>query len=108
MGNIRLTHVTNASNIPSILKEGLDPKYATMRRAAVWTVLASQTQWSLFHCLSKKRNKGLSSADMVEIIISVPRSWVKKHGSQTAARGIKQFWIDRVVPANRIKSITPL
>ena len=76
---MRLIHVTAKHNLDSIKANGLDPKFATMKRRAVWGVSPSNEAWAVAHTLGKPRAAGLSIHDHVTIEVDVPRSWLRRH-----------------------------
>jgi len=97
---MRLVHVADKKNLDSICENGLDPKYATGKRRAVWAVTVANESWAIAHTLGKKRAKGRTIHDHVTIEIEVPRSWLRRH-----AKGV--WYCDRVIPMERFVYITP-
>jgi len=95
---VRLIHVTDRRNLPSITERGLDPAYATGKRSAVWAVAPKNESWAILHTLSKPRAAGRTVADHVVLVVDVPRSWLRRH-----AAGV--WWCDRVIPTERIAVI---
>jgi hypothetical protein len=78
---MKIYHVTNRSNLKSILKGGLDPKRAKGKRKAVWGVVVSRVEWALVHVLTKPWNKDATLADLVVIEISLPKANLRRYKS---------------------------
>lgn len=83
-----LYHVTSRTNRGSIAIEGLDPRYATHGRRAVWLVARSNVAWALAHTAAKPGRGRV--ADLVVYRCEVPRSALTRF-----RRGI--WWSTRVV-----------
>ncbi len=97
---MRLVHVTDSRNLPSIQARGLDPSKATGKRAAVWLLAPSNEPWGVAHTLGKPRAKGRGIEHHVVLEIEVPRAWLTRF-----ARGV--WFCGWVIPAARITAIRP-
>lgn len=60
---IKLYHVTPAWNMTSILRSGIDPRYAIGARAASWYVDEPKIEWAIEHVRANKR------AELLEIVV---------------------------------------
>ena len=95
---MKLVHVTDGANLPSIMESGLDPSLATGKRQAVWFLSPSLEGWGLVHTIAKPRAKGRTIQDHIVLEVNIPRSWLKRY-----RRGI--WYCERVVPSSRIAVI---
>lgn len=93
---VTMFHATFAKVQPAILRDGLKAGKAKGARKAVWLVGPRGFNWACRHAVCRS---GGRIEDVVVLELSVPRSWLTRHG--------RELWFcDRDIPASRIVGTT--
>lgn len=88
-------HTTLKQRLPSILRDGLQGRFARGKLRAVWVATSRRDGWCLKHMVV---NHGADLEDVVRLKVDVPRSWCRRWG-----KGV--WYCLRDVPVSRILSV---
>lgn len=73
-----LYHVTTASLLPAILREGLRPDLAQTVRQEVWLVEANRLLWAFMHVA---RRHGCCVGSLAAVRVAVPAARLRSRGN---------------------------
>jgi len=94
--SMRLTHTTLMINLKSIRRYGLLTSFARQGRVAVWLHSSKKRDWAEAHV---RVRHGAEASEIVQIVVDVPRSWVKRH-----ADGL--YYCSRDISPERFRKLT--